>query len=152
MQIRKLNKYDRSELKRIFQMQKAAYKIESKILHVKSLPPLSETLQDIENSTDEVFIGLIDSLPVGAIFLEKSNNVIIISKLIVAPEYFRQGIAKGLLNYCLTTYPNTNFQVETGVKNNPALQLYRSLRFQVFSETILESNLKILKLERSPYP
>jgi RimJ/RimL family protein N-acetyltransferase len=146
--IRPIDKQNRVELENIFQLQQRAYEVEAKILRAKSFPPLKETIDDLKNSKDEGFVYIVGSVPVGAIFLEESESYKLISKLVIEPEFFRKGHARALVRHVLGLYPSAEFQVGTGAANDPALNLYKSLGFQIFSERMVEGNLKVVKLQR----
>lgn len=129
-------------------MQLDAYKIEAKILGVDTLPPLNETFQEFELSTDEGFVCLEGAALIGAVFLERSIASILITKLAVDPLFFRKGAARRLIEHCLAAYSNSEFHVNTGAANYPALELYRSFGFEVITETIVEGSLKVSRLQR----
>ena len=150
MLIRKFNQQNTSELNQVYRIQQAAYRVEASVIGADVFPPLHGTLQELLNSRDEAYVYELNKIPVGAIFLEMAASSVLISKLIVKPEYFRRGIARALINYCLTLYPETEFEVGTGSANFPALELYRSFGFRIFEETVLEENIRICRLQRSP--
>lgn len=150
MQIRRAKLKDKTELNSLFRIQRAAYTVEARILDLKpdAFFPLQESIGDLENSSDEVWVHLSADVVTGAIFLEKSSDCLVISKLIVDPN-FRRGIGKSLVRYCLSLYPNTEFNVGTGALNQPAILLYQSFNFEIFHEEFVEANLKLVKLRRS---
>ena len=55
------------------------------------------------------------------------NKYIHIRSLVVHPSFFRQGIARKLMEYALNNYETDLFVVETGVDNEPASKLYLKL-------------------------
>jgi ribosomal protein S18 acetylase RimI-like enzyme len=85
---------------------------------------------------------------VGAVSIEKLDDSILISKLVVDPTFFRRGVAKALIAHCLQSYPKQHFQVGTGADNQPALRLYQSLGFKIFATEAIEHNLNIIRLRR----
>jgi ribosomal protein S18 acetylase RimI-like enzyme len=150
MQIRRANMKNKTEVGCLFRIQQAAYSIEAEILGLKpnAFFPLRETVEELQHSSDEVWVYLLDDVVTGAIFLEKSGDCLAISKLVVDPSFFRRGIAKSLVRHCLNLHLNTEFHVGTGALNRPAILLYESFDFKIFHEEIVESNLKIVKLKR----
>ena len=148
MQIRKFDQQNTAELNQVYAIQKAAYRVEAEIIGALVFPPLHGTRQELANSKDEGFVCLHDNRPSGAIFLEMTTDSVLISKLIVTPEFFRRGIAKALISHCLALYPVAAFEVGTGSANYPALQLYRSFGFRIFEETTVEENIMICRLQR----
>jgi ribosomal protein S18 acetylase RimI-like enzyme len=152
MQIRRADKQNTAELDSVFRIQQSAYALEAKILGLNTddFFPLRETIRNIQNSTEEIWVHLRSDVVNGAIFLENLEEYRVISKLVVDPIFFRQGIAKSLIQHCLNLYPKSEFHVGTGAFNQPAILLYESFNFKVFQEDIVEPNLKIVKLKRTP--
>jgi ribosomal protein S18 acetylase RimI-like enzyme len=149
-QIRFADLNNKAELNQIFHIQQAAYAIEAKILELETeeFLPLRESLTELQSTSDEVWVYHLDDVIAGAIFLEKSEERILISKLIVDPKLFRRGIGKALVWHCLELYPESEFHVGTGSANHPAIDLYLSCNFKIFMEEMVEPNLKIVKLKR----
>jgi hypothetical protein len=129
MIIRNLNKLDIRELSQVFEIQIKAYKVEARLLNVESLPPLEESIRSLEITSDVVFLAIKKECIVGAIFLEKSDPALVISKLIVHPAHFRKGVAKRLIEYSLNQFSKIEFQVSTAQKN---FQLYVYMKLLVF--------------------
>lgn len=150
MHIRGLEKSNLTEMKRLYQIQQAAYLIEAGLLGLEAHDffPLKETFSDFKNLIDEIFVCCEDDLIVGSIFLKKTESSILISKLIVDPSFLRRGIAKALVMHCLQLHPQQDFQVGTGADNHPALQLYQTLGFMIFATETVEPNLIFVKLRR----
>ena len=147
MQIRKFDQNNTAELKQVYSVQIAAYNVEAEIIGAEPFPPLHGTLQELRDSRDESYVYLVDDVAVGAIFLEMTATSVLISKLIVLPDFFRRGIARTLISHCLKLYPETDFEVGTGSGNFPALELYRSFGFRIFEEALLEENIRICRLQ-----
>ncbi|MBL7544316.1 MAG: GNAT family N-acetyltransferase [Bdellovibrionaceae bacterium] len=152
MQIRPLEKKNHTEIARLYQIRQAAYTIEAGLLSIQPdlFFPLQETLNDLQNSTDEIFVSVMDGSITGAIFLEKLIASIVISNLFVDPKFFRRGIARALIAHCLSLYPKKEFHVGTGKLNSPAIRLYETFKFEPLKEKIVEPNLRIIKLRRLP--
>jgi len=150
MGIRSWDRSNQSENLRIFEIFKKAYEVEADLLGVSRhlFFPLQLALDDLKNTLDEVWVLDISGTLAGAIFLEKSQDSITISNLVVDPKFFRQGIAKSLITLILKSYPNLEFFVRTGALNFPAIQLYQKFQFLHVSEETVEHNIRILKLKR----
>lgn len=147
--MRPFNGSNVDEIKRVFQIQQRAYSVEAKILETDSFFPLQETLEEFRITTDEGYVAIFDSKIVGALFLEKSKESILISKLVIDPNFFRKGCAKALIENVLNLYPNLEFQVGTGAANTPAIQLYQKFGFEIFKQELVDGNLKVVKLRKS---
>ncbi|MCB0348071.1 MAG: GNAT family N-acetyltransferase, partial [Bdellovibrionales bacterium] len=124
--------------------------VEANLLGVISLPPQDEDLKDLTNTKHEVYVSYEKSSPTGAIFIEQKNSLVWIHKLVVDPNHFRKGIAKSLVSYALNLYPDFIFNVSTGDKNQPALNLYKKFHFELKSRSELAEGLSVVTLERKP--
>lgn len=151
MHIRLFNKRDLLEQKRVFQIQQQAYAVEAKILGVSTFPPLNETLEDLQRSTDEGLVAFVDEKLAGAIFLEKKENFVLISKLVVDPGFFRRGVGQSLVERSLKLYPKNPFHVRTGALNKPAIELYKKFGFKIAQERMIDDSLKIVLMKRDPF-
>ncbi|MCL9781640.1 GNAT family N-acetyltransferase [Vibrio sp. S4M6] len=129
----------------ILELSYAAYQQEASLLKLSHFPPLSETIDSILNA-HSVFHGMEqnDQL-VGVIELEQ-GNIYQVNRLVVHPEYFRQGIGRSLLTHSLS---NTNtYQVTTAIANTPAINLYESFGFVQQCTFMVEGSLELCTLVR----
>jgi ribosomal protein S18 acetylase RimI-like enzyme len=149
MLVKVLDKSEKSCLAKIFQIQMSAYRIEADILEVRTLPPLQESIEDLNSSNEEILIYIVDESPQGAIFLDREKDSITINKLVVDPKEFRNGIGRALVKHSIGLYLGLKFKVQTGKKNAPAINLYFSLGFKIVKERMDEDGLVIVELERA---
>ena len=126
--IKRLNQQEEKTAKAIQKIQKPAYQVEAKLMGFEGIPQLNESILEIQNS-GEVFIGYIENDLKGFISYKEENGVIDICRLVVAPEHFRQGIARKLLAFLLEQFDGYGFIVSTGSANTPAKKLYISFGF-----------------------
>lgn len=118
--IRRLRSTDHPAL---LKLQRLAYQVEARLLETTNFPPLSETIDDIEAEQPKGFVYLLHDNVVGAITYDDRT----ITRLVVDPAYFRQGIAQSLLQY-LPQHDHVK-HVMTGARNLPALTLYARFDF-----------------------
>ena len=104
-------------------LQRRAYQVEAALLDTTDFPPLRETLDMMNAEAPIGFIHLIDDTITGAITVDD----VTITRLVVDPEYFRQGIARSLLQHLLEH--SHAKQVMTGARKLPALVLYTQFGF-----------------------
>ncbi|TWT16148.1 GNAT family N-acetyltransferase [Planomicrobium sp. CPCC 101079] len=105
-----------------------AYRIEAELIGFDGIPPLKETVEDIQKS-DETFIGFFEDELKGFISYKQEKKLIDIHRLVIHPDSFRQGIASKLITFLLSEFPGYKFIVTTGQANIPAKKLYVSLGF-----------------------
>ncbi|MDO5980245.1 GNAT family N-acetyltransferase [Flavivirga spongiicola] len=129
--IRKLNHKKEQVSKDIYHVFQASYKIEAKLLQVKfqDFPPLKRTVNEFQDSTTN-FYGFWKASKLAAVIeIDKVNNITDICSLVVHPLFFRQGIAKKLLEFAVELYNSEIIIVETGLANKPAIILYEKFGF-----------------------
>ncbi|ARV14376.1 GNAT family N-acetyltransferase [Polaribacter sp. SA4-12] len=114
------------EIRAVFQ---ESYKIEAELLNAIDFPPLKRELENYRNSNTDFFGYLKDDKLAGVIEINHNSEYTHIQSLVVNPLNFRQGIASALMNFALSNYNSSLFIVETGVKNEPASNLYRRFGF-----------------------
>ena len=127
--IKKIQVLDSNYGQQLFMLQKKAYQIEADIIEFTDIPPLLETYDQFINC-NETFIGFFkaDTLA-GAISYTKEIMHMKISRIVVHPDYLRQGIAETLLNHLQFTCKWEKLSVSTGKMNLPARNLYEKNGF-----------------------
>ncbi|WP_410501788.1 GNAT family N-acetyltransferase [Exiguobacterium acetylicum] len=118
--IRSLQATDHASL---LEVQRRAYQIEARLLETTDFPPLREKIDDINREAPTGFVYVIDDIVAGAVTIDDLT----ITRLVVDPAYFRQGIAQSLLKHVFEQ--NHAKHVMTGARNLPALTLYARFGF-----------------------
>lgn len=134
--------------KRIRSVFQLSYKVEAKLLNATDFPPLKRPLKDYVNSNTEFFGYSIDGELAGVIEIEQNTSFTGISSLVVHPGFFRQGIAKKLMEYVFNTFDSNLFVVETGLENGPATELYKKFDFIEVKQWNTDHGIRKVKFER----
>ncbi|MCK2156319.1 GNAT family N-acetyltransferase [Exiguobacterium sp. 17-1] len=136
--IRRLVATDYPEL---YRLQQRAYRVEADLIGATSLPPLLQTEAELFQEQPIGYVMHFDERLVGALTIEQET----ITRLVVAPEHFRQGIAKQLLRHTLTKH-RLHF-VSTAADNLPAIALYHQFGFRQIDQVSLDA-IVLVKLQR----
>lgn len=123
--IRRLEATDYPALHRL---QQRAYQVEADIIRVSDFPPLQQTAAQLVHEQPNGYVYCLNEQLVGALTIEQET----ITRLVVAPEHFRQGIAKQLLRHALAKH-RLHF-VSTAAANLPAIALYQQFGFQQINQ------------------
>lgn len=107
-----------------------SYAVEAKLLNAKDFPPLKRTTANFLESKTSFFGYSQDDKIVAVIEIEPFPSAFHICSLVVDPHYFRQGIAKKLINFTFNLLEGNSITVETGLANKPAVELYKSFGFK----------------------
>jgi ribosomal protein S18 acetylase RimI-like enzyme len=125
----------------------ASYKIEARLLNAIDFPPLKRPLENYIEC-DNIFYGYFKNNNLAAVIeIIVAMEYIHIRSLVVSPKFFRQGIAKQLMEFTLNTFDSNVFVVETGVDNVPASKLYLNLGFKEVKQWDTDYGIPKVKFE-----
>jgi ribosomal protein S18 acetylase RimI-like enzyme len=134
--------------KRIRSVFQVSYKVEAKLLNATNFPPLDRPLEDYVKSNTEFFGYLKNEEIAGVIEIDHNNSATLIRSLVVDPFFFRQGIAKKLMEFVLDTFDSNLFVVETGLENGPATALYEKFGFIEVEQWDTNHGVRKIKFEK----
>ncbi len=134
-----------ANIRAVFQ---ASYPVEAALLQAKEFPPLKRSIQDFLSSETEFYCYRKDGRMLAVMEIRERRHSTHIQSLVVDPKYFRQGIARQLINFVLNTYNNSLFTVETGAKNQPAISLYERSGFSIVSYYHSNFGIRKVRLEK----
>jgi len=125
-----------------------SYAIEAKLLNAIDFPPLKRTLVEFLNS-ETAFYGYMKNNEISAIIeIENNESSTEIHSLVVDPKFFRQGLAKNLINFVIKSFNSEIFYVETGLDNIPAVQLYEQFNFKEIKQWETDYGVKKIRYEK----
>jgi ribosomal protein S18 acetylase RimI-like enzyme len=134
---------------RLWYLQQQAYRVEAALIGFAEIPPLLETMEELQAAKDAFFGFYHGAALAGAIACETHDNALEITRLVVDPHFFRQGIAQKMLSFIAQQYSHyAIMRVSTGSKNEPALQLYLKNGFLVVRTTSIAPGIGLTHLER----
>lgn len=133
MVIQRLDLSDAETAEELWALQHAAYRHEANLIGVADLPPLQDTVKTLQ-SCGETFYGYYadDGTLAGAVSTEhEPEGNLVICRMMVHPDHFRQGIGQSLVGHVLSVAPSgTEVSVTAEVRNMPAIRLYERCGFQ----------------------
>ncbi|MDO7907813.1 GNAT family N-acetyltransferase [Paenibacillus sp. JX-17] len=135
--ITRLDLQDEDTVQQLWQLQHIAYRIEAELIGFTQIPPLQDTFQSLQQC-EETFYGWINEEAgelIGAVAVESEEpGTLTVTRMMVHPDHFREGIAHALLSYVLHAYSDVHrFIVSTGTRNIPAFSLYTKHGFKPVS-------------------
>ena len=138
------NVHTAKEMQSVFQ---DSYKVEAALLKASNFPPLSRALVDYIEADSEFFGYRKNETLAGVVEIIHYTSYIHIRSLVVHPTFFRQGIARQLMQFVLDNHTTTLFVVETGVDNGPATNLYKKLGFIETKQWETDHGIRKVKFE-----
>ncbi|MEV6124978.1 GNAT family N-acetyltransferase [Streptomyces sp. NPDC052077] len=145
----RLDLSDPGTLRRLWDLQRASYAVEARLIGFDGIPPLHESLERLR-ACGESFLGVRDGLGlVGAVAWTRSQNgALDICRLVVHPDAHRRGVATALLDALDSIEPAELTVVSTGTANLPAVALYRRRGFLPVGERRIAPGVAVTLLDR----
>ena len=134
--------------KEIYSIFQVSYKIEAELLQATNFPPLNRTTTEFLDSSNTFYAYYIKKHIAGVIEIDDNSKSTHIQSLVVYPKYFRQGIAKQLVQFVLDSYTSKLFTVETGLDNKPAIKLYTGFNFQETKQWNTNHEVRKIRFEK----
>jgi GNAT superfamily N-acetyltransferase len=140
-----------SDALQILELQKLAYQSEAVLYNDFSIPPLTQTLEEIQNEfSNQIFLVIKPEHQIIAsvrVRLEQENAFV--GRLIVHPEHQRQGLGSRLMQELERWCQNVaRFELFTGHKSTHNLRLYEKLGYQEFKRQVVNDHLQLVYLEK----
>lgn len=148
MNIKRAEKADLSE---ILDLQYLAYQSEARLFDNQDIPPLKQTLTDVEIEYQK---GIIlkalddDKTIIGSVRAFCDNETVYIGKLMVHPSKQGQGIGTRLLLEMEKQYPNKRYELFTSTRSEKNIALYQKLGYKFFDEKQVTEELRFVYMEK----
>lgn len=146
-----ITKANKTDLSKILELQYLAYQSEAKLFNNQKIPPLTQTLKDVEQDYNK---GIIlkalneDNIIIGSVRAYCDTSIIYIGKLMVHPDWQHQGIGTNLLLEVEKIYPNKIYELFTSSKSENNLRLYKHLGYKIFREEFVSNELSFVYLKK----
>ena len=135
----------------ILDLQKLAYLSEAEIYNNKSIPPLTQTLEEIRAEFDnQIFLkALIDERIVGSVRAYQTEGTCHIGRLVVHPKFQNRGIGSRLMNEIEGAFEKAKrLELFTGDNSERNLYLYNKLGYREFRRKNFQENFVLVFLEK----
>lgn len=151
--ISKIDLNDVRIIQQLYDLQRTSYQIEAKLIGFFEIPPLTESIADIQQC-GETFLGYFEGVELeGALSYTVEGKELTICRMVVHPNHFRKGIALKLLNYMEENSGGmVVYKVSTGKDNVPAKNLYLKNGFQFVQDHEVAPGVYISNFEKQKLP
>jgi len=145
---------DVGDAQAILDLQRQAYQSEAAIYDDDAIPPLTQTLAEMEADFEsQVFLkaAIADTI-VGSVRAYLKDRTCHIGRLVVHPDFQNQGIGTGLLNEIEQVFEEAvRFELFTGDKSERNLHLYRKSGYRPHRTETISDALTIVLLEKQAH-
>ena len=133
-------------------LQRLAYQSEALLLNNFSIPPLTQTLAEVETEFQNgIFLKAVeDGRIIGSVRGYVKESTLYIGKLIVHPDFRGKGIGTSLLTAIEQRYPACRYELFTSAKSEKNLRLYERQGYRRFAEKSVSPELSFIYLEKAP--
>lgn len=137
----------------ILQLQRLAYQSEAELYQDWSIPPLTESLAELLAEFDrQLFLKASCGQPpqlVGSVRAQLDGSTCAIGRLIVRPDFQRQGIGSKLMHEVERRFPQARrFELFTGHRSVRNLSFYQRLGYSPFREQRLSNQVTLIFLQK----
>jgi phage replication-related protein YjqB (UPF0714/DUF867 family)/GNAT superfamily N-acetyltransferase len=140
-----------SDAEEILVLQKLAYRSEAEIYNDFGIPPLVQTLRNIQEDFEKQFFlkAVLSGRIIGSVRAYAKEGTCYIGRLIVHPEFQNQGIGTKLMNEIEKSFSTCHrFELFTGDRSKRNLYLYQRLGYKIFKTANITDQTTIVYLEK----
>lgn len=142
---------EKEDLPEILKLQYLAYQSEAALFGSKDIPPLKETLSELEDEFDNgIVLKMIDEKGniIGSVRSRSDETTAYVGKLMVHPDHQGKGYGKKLLREIERYYLNKRYELFTSTRSVDNIRLYEKMGYNKFKEENITDELTFVYLEK----
>lgn len=148
MRLELLDVSDQAVADAVLVVQRLAYRVEADLIGSDAIPPLHETLRELQ-ACGETFLGAeVDGRLAAFVSWKVEDGMLDLYRLAVHPDFFRHGLGRALVRAALASEPALRVIVQTGSANEPAKALYASEGFVEVDEIEPAPGVRVTRYEK----
>ncbi len=142
---------ERGDLREILALQYLAYQSEAALFGSRDIPPLKQTLSEVEAEFDRgVILKMLgeNGSIIGSVRAYESDGTVYIGKLMVHPDHRRRGLGSRLLAEIEQCLPHRRYELFTSTRSADNIRLYEKNGYRIFSRKPVSSELEFVYMEK----
>ena len=142
---------ERDDLREVLELQYLAYQSEAALFGSRDIPPLKQTLSEVEAEFDRgVILKMLDENggTIGSVRAYESGVTVCIGKLMVHPDHRRKGLGSRLLSEIERVFPHKRYELFTSTRSLDNIRLYEKAGYRVFSRKPVSGELEFVYMEK----
>jgi ribosomal protein S18 acetylase RimI-like enzyme len=147
-----ISRSGREDAKAILDLQKLAYQSEAQLYNDFSIPPLVQTLENLQDEyqTHVILKAMGNGVIIGSVRAYEKDGTCYIGRLIVHPAHQNKGIGRQLMDRIEEAFPDVlRFELFTGSESGKNLSLYQNLGYHILRYEKLNDAVEFACLEKS---
>jgi ribosomal protein S18 acetylase RimI-like enzyme len=136
----------------ILALQKLAYRSEAEIYNDFRLPPLVQTLEELEAEMDQAMClkAVRDEKIIGSVRAREMDGTCHVGRLIVHPSAQRQGLGQKLMAAIEAEFPQVKrYELFTGSRSEANLSFYAKLGYKQFAIKALSPRVTLVFMQKT---
>ncbi len=143
---------DIADAAEILELQKLAFQSQAILYDYWSMPPLTQTLEDIREEFGRlVFLKATESgRIIGSVRASLDDGTCHIGRLIVHPDFQNQGIGTRLMRAIEAEFPDAQrYELFTGSRSERNIHLYEKLGYRIIRQEPVSNNVSLLYMVKA---
>jgi GNAT superfamily N-acetyltransferase len=139
------------DAREILELQKLAYQSEALLYQDEALPPLLQTLEELDRDFENQFFlkAVLDDRIIGSVRATMKQGTCYIGRLVVHPDYQNRGIGTMLMQVIEQCFARAGrYELFTGHRSERNLELYHKLGYQPYRSEPVHEGLDLVFLEK----
>ena len=146
-----IEKACKEDLKEILSLQYIAYQSDAKLFNTTDIPPLKQTLEEVNEEFQKgIILKATDESGniIGSVRAYQENGTAYIGKLMVHPDFQKKGIGSMLLSEIEKLFPSMRYELFTSTRSVNNIRLYQKLGYRIFKEENVTEELQFVYMEK----
>lgn len=147
----RIEKAERKDLEEILKLQYTAYQSEAELFGGRKIPPLTQTIEEVEAEYEKgIILKMIteDGEVIGSVRAVEENGTVYVGKLMVHPNRQHKGYGKRLLLSMEKYFPGKQFELFTSTRSAANIRLYEKLGYEAFETKAIDDELEFVYMRK----